>query len=181
MLNRTFTTSQPNQVWVTDLTTIATAEGKLYLCVIKDVYDGVIAAWKTGARQTTELVTSTVELAVAKRLEGERPIVHSDHGSQYTSDAYRQCLKRHGLRLSMGRVRTCADNASAESVFGQLKRELVHRCRFQTRDEAAARLNDHFVKIYNPLRRTPLLRSELRQIAELDTRTRNENERWHKA
>ena len=91
--NAIFSATEPARVWVTDITELATGEGKLYLYVIKDLYDGAI--------------------------------LHSDHGSQYTSNAYRQCLQRHGLQISMDRVRTCADNASAESVFGQLKRELV--------------------------------------------------------
>ncbi len=123
--------------------------------------------WKTGSRQTANLVTATVDLAVAKRLEGERPVLHSDHGSQYTSEDYRRCLERHGLRMSMGRVRSCADNASAESVFGQLKRELIHRCRFTSRKEAAEKVDAYFLRIYNPLRRAPLVRGELEQIAQM--------------
>ena len=168
LLLRAFSAERPNEVWVTDITQIATGEGKLYLCVVKDVYDGAVVGWKAGSRQTAGLVTATVDLAVAKRLEGERPILHSDHGSQYTSDDYRRCLKRHGLKMSMGRVRTCADNASAESVFGQLKRELVNRCRFATRKEAAERIDAYFLRIYNPLRRAPLLRDELKEIAQLE-------------
>ena len=79
-------------------------------------------------------------------------IVHTDHGSQYTSKAYQQCLQSLGLRISMGQVRTCADNASAESVFAQLKRELVNRRRFDTRQEATAGVNQYFLQFYNPWR-----------------------------
>ena len=102
----------------------------------------VNALISTQARPTADLVVSTVERAVAKspRPEGVVTILHSYHGSQYTSNAYRKCLLRYGLRMSMGRVRTCADNASAASVFAQLKRELMHRCRFRTRQEAVERI-----------------------------------------
>ena len=104
LVQRDFTTPQPITIRVTDLTEILTAEGKLYLCIIKDLYDGVVVAWQMGLRQTAELVTTTVDRAVASRLDGERPILHSDHGSQYTSEAYRDCLEHHGLTISMGRV-----------------------------------------------------------------------------
>ena len=85
-----------------------------------------------------------VELTLAKRPIANGTILHSDHGSQYTSKAYRSCLQWRGLKISMGRVRTCADNASTESVFGQLKRELVRRCSFRTRQEATEKINQYF-------------------------------------
>ena len=158
LLQREFSTEQPNRAWVTDITEFRTGEGKLYLCVIKDLHDRTVVSWKTQARPTADLVVSTVKWAVEKssRQAGKPTILHSNHGSQYTSHAYRKCLQRYGLRMSMGRVRTCADNASAESVFAQLKRELVHRCRFRTRQEAAERINWYFVNTYNPWRRTPI-------------------------
>ncbi len=168
LVQRDFAAAQPNTIWVSDLTEIRTAEGKLYLCIIKDLYDGVVVAWRMGLRQTAELVTATVDRAVASRLDGERPILHSDHGSQYTSEAYRDCLEHHGLTISMGRVRTCADNASAETVFSQLKREMVYRSRLRTRQEAIEKIDRYFLKIYNPLRRISLNRHELEQLARLD-------------
>ena len=172
LVQRDFTAAAPNQLWVSDLTEIRTAEGKVYVCIIKDLYDGIVVAWQTGPRQTAALVTATVDQAVASRLDGERPILHSDHGSQYTSAAYQDCLNRHGLTTSMGQVRTCADNASAESVFSQLKRELVYRSRFRTRREAIEKIDGYFLNIYNPLRRMSLNRAELEQLAKLDDEER---------
>ena len=158
LLPRECSAQQPNRAWVTDITEFRTGAGKLYLCVIKDLYDGTVVSWKTQSRLTADLVVSTVNWAVEKssRQDGKPTILHSDHGSQYTSNAYRKCLQHYGLRMSMGRVRTCADNASAESVFAQLKRELVHRCRFRTRQEATERINQYFLNIYNPWRRMPI-------------------------
>ena len=173
LLQREFSAQQPNQAWVTDITEFRTGEGKLYLCVIKDLYDGTIVSWKTQARPTADLVVSTVQWAVEKssRQDRKRTILHSDHGSQYTSHAYRKCVQRYGLRMSMGRVRTCADNASAESVFAQLKRELVHRCRFRTRQEAIERINQYFLNIYNPWRRMPISTPKPNAKVALDERT----------
>ena len=170
---RDFSVIEPNRVWVTDITELATGEGKLYLCVIKDLYDGAIVAWKTGPRPTAEWVTSTVESALVKRPESRGAILHSDHGSQYTSNVYNHSLQRHGLQISTGRVRTYADNASAESVFGQLKRELVRRCQFRTRQEATDKINHYFLKLYNPWRRTPLLSKKPNVIQTCNSRQRD--------
>lgn len=174
LLQREFSATEPNRVWVSDITELATGEGKLYLCVIKDLYDGAIAAWKTSTRPTAELVTSTVELALAKRPVRNGTILHSDHGSQYTSEAYRHCLQRNGLKISMGRVRTCADNASAESVFGLLKRELVNRCHFRTRQEATDKINQYFVNAYNPWRRIPNQSQRSKTVARFGVSTKGE-------
>ena len=164
-----FAGSQPITIWVSDLTEIRTAERKIYLCTIYDLYDGVVVAWRTGLLQTADLVTSRIDLAVASRHDGERPILHSDHGSQYTSEAYRDCLEHHGLTIRMSRVRTCTDTASAESVFSQLKPErLVYRSRFRTRQEAIEKIDCVFLKINNPLRRISLNRNELEQLVRLD-------------
>ncbi|MXZ56784.1 MAG: IS3 family transposase [Gammaproteobacteria bacterium] len=170
LLQRDFSAPEPNRVWVTDITELKTGEGKLYLCVIKDLYDGAITAWKTGTRPTAEWVTSTVEMALVKRPESRGAILHSDHGSQYTSERYRRCLQQHGLQISMGRVRTCADNASAESVFGQLKRELVRQSQFRTRQEATEKINHYFLNLYNPWRRPPLVSNRPKAIQACNSR-----------
>ena len=91
-LQRDFSATEPNRVWVTDITELATGEGKLYLCVIKDLYDGAMVAWKTGSRPPAAWVTATVESALMKRPKSRGAILHSDHDSQYTNNAYRQCL-----------------------------------------------------------------------------------------
>ncbi|MYC25123.1 MAG: IS3 family transposase [Gammaproteobacteria bacterium] len=70
----------------------------------------------------------------------------------------------------MGRVRTCADNASVESVFGQLKRELVRRCQIRTRQEAAEKINHYFLNFYNPWRRPPLLSNKPNAIQACNSR-----------
>ncbi len=173
LLQRDFSATAPNRVWVTDLTERKTGEGKWSRYVIKDLYEGAMAAWKTGTRPTAEGVTSTVEMALVQRPESRGAILHSDHGSQYTSERYRQCWQQNGLQISMGRVRTCADNASAESVFGQLKRELVRRCQFRTRQEATEKINHYFLNLYNPWRRPPLLNNKSQAIEACNSRKQN--------
>ena len=128
--------------------------------MIKDRYDGAIAAWKTSTRPTAEWVTATAAWALAKRPVSHGTIRHSDHGRQYTSEAYRQCLLQNGLKISRGRVRTCADHASAESVFGLLKRELVNRRQFRTRQEATDKINQYFLNAYNSWRRVPFVSNQ---------------------
>ena len=162
LLQRDSSAPKSNQAWVSDITELTTGEGKFYLCVIKGLYGGAIAAWKTSTRLTAEWVTSTVELVLAKRPLSRGTILHSDLGSQYTSDAYRQCLLRNGLKISMGRVRTCADNTSAESVFGLLKRELVNPHQFQTQQEAIDKINQYFLNPYNSWRRAPFVSNQIK-------------------
>ena len=76
----------------------------------------------------------------------------------------------------MGRVRTAADNASAESVFGVLKREIVHRTKFQTREEAKKEIDRYFMNLFNPLRRAPLRRAELPRKDKLEETMTKEGE-----
>jgi len=117
-----------------------------------------------------EWVTSTVEMALVKRPECRGAILHSDHGSQYTSKRYRQCLQKNGLQITTGRVRNCADHASAESVFGQLKRELVRHSQFRTWQEATEKINHYFLNRYNPWRRPPLLSNKPTAIQACNSR-----------
>ena len=96
LLQRDFSALAPDLVWVTDITEFRTGEGKLYVCMIKDVDDGAVAAWTTSARATALWVVSTVLRAVTIRRPEKGTILHSDHGSQYTSKAYQQCLQNLG-------------------------------------------------------------------------------------
>ena len=76
-----FVAADPNTIWVSDVAEIQTAEGKLYLRIIKDLYDGVVVTWHTGLLQIAEVVAAPVERAVASRRDGERPILHSDEAA----------------------------------------------------------------------------------------------------
>ena len=91
-------------------------------------------------------------------------LFHSDRGTQYTCKVVGPRLKDHGLTASMGAVGTCADNASAEGFFGQLKRELRKICRNDTRKQATVRINDYIVGLYNVIRRLANAEAAVRDV-----------------
>lgn len=154
LLRRDFTAEAPNRRWVSDISEFPTLTGKLYLCQVKDLYDGVVAGWSMDVRAESELVLRAVSMAWRKRIEGgEKLVLHSDRGSQYTSAKLSKWLSEHDVVASMGAVGTSADNASAESFFGVLKRDLARAVRNVTRSVAMARIHDYIVNLHNPLRR----------------------------
>ena len=119
---RDFTATTPNTKWGTDITYIRTAEHWLYLCIVLDLYSGVVVGWAMSPRQDCQLVVQAVLLAVWQR-PGRTPVIlHSDRGCQFTSDEYQQFLAAHHITC-MSTVGNCANNADAGSFFGVLKRE----------------------------------------------------------
>ncbi len=163
-LERDFAADTPNTKWVTDITYIRTQESWLYLCVVVDLYSGIIVGWSMSHRQERQLVLQAVLMALWQREERTPVILHSDRGCQFTSDEYQRFLKGHNLICSMSAVGSCADNAAAESFFGVLKRERVNRRQYQTRAEARADIFDYIERFHNPRKRRQL---EMRQQKEL--------------
>ena len=152
LVQRQFTATAPNQVWVADITFIATWEGWVYLAAVEDMWSRRIVGWALADHMRTELVQSALDMAIATR-RPDRVIHHSDQGSQYTSVAFGLAAHDAGVVPSMGSVGDCYDNAMAESFFATLKTERVHRRSYQTRTEA---INDVFTWIegrYNTRRR----------------------------
>lgn len=98
LLNREFQADRPNHKWVTDISYIRTGQGVLYLSVIRDLFDGSVVAHKTGTTQTVNLVLDTIRLAMQreKKVAAELQL-HSDQGSQYTSQAYFDMTKEYGI------------------------------------------------------------------------------------
>ena len=126
LVQRDFTASAPNEVWVSDITYVPTTVGFLYLAVVLDVFSRKVVGWSMAGHLRTELVLSALEMAVAQR-DASGVIHHSDRGCQYTSYAFGQRCERAGIRPSMGRVGDCYDNAMAESFFATLECELIER------------------------------------------------------
>lgn len=156
-LERDFTATAPNTKWVTDITYIRTAEHWLYLCIVLDLYSGVVVGWAMSPRQDRHLVMQAVLMAVWQR-PGRTPVIlHSDRGCQFTSDEYQAFLAAHHITCSMSAVGSCADNAAAESFFGVLKRERVNRRQYRTRAEARADLFDYIERWHNPRQRRRLV------------------------
>ena len=155
-LARDFSAQEPNTKWVTDITYIRTAEHWLYLCVVVDLYSGIVVGWSMSPRQERQLVIQAVLMALWQRADRSPVILHSDRGCQFTSEEYQRFLQGHNLTGSMSRIGSCADNAAAESFFGVLKRERVNRRRYLTRAEARADIFDYIERFHNPRRRRQL-------------------------
>ena len=96
-----------------------------------------------------QLVTQAVLIALWQKQNAAPVILHSDHGSQYTSHEYQHFLKMHGIVSSMSAAGSCYDNAAAESFFRLLKRERVNRRKYMTRTEARADVFDYSERFYN--------------------------------
>lgn len=126
LLNRDFTATKPNERWVADITEFPTVEGKLYLAGVVDLYAGRVVGWSMHERRTAELVVDALVMAIRRRQPGPEVIHHADHGSQYTSLTFCDRADDEKIRLSFGRIGTCADNAAMEAFWSVLKRELRH-------------------------------------------------------
>lgn len=149
LLNRKFDVSQPNKVWVTDITYIWTHEGWLYLAVVIDLYSRKVVGWSINKTMTTKLVLSALRMAWWQRKPDEGLIHHSDRGSQYASHAYQKELKDYGMVCSMSRKGNCWDNAVAESFFGSLKSERVRSKTYFTRKQAKSDIINYIAMFYN--------------------------------
>lgn len=152
LLNRDFNASKPNQAWVGDITYIPTEEGWLYLSTWIDLYSRKIVGWSMAPRMTADIVVDAFRMALFRQRREAPNIVHSDRGSQYASEAFRDELKIHGCKQSMSRKGNCWDNAVAESFFGTLKNELVHHEKYKTREQARLSIFDYIETFYNTKR-----------------------------
>ena len=149
LLNREFQADRPNHKWVTDISYIHTGQGVLYLSVIRDLYDNSIVAHKTGTSQSVNLVLDTIRLAMQKEKKVAAELqLHSDQGSQYTSQAYFDLTKEYGITPSMSRRGNCYDNAMAENFFSIIKTECIYRHQAVTFEEAR-NLIDSYIHFYN--------------------------------
>jgi len=148
-LNRCFEQKRPNQAWTSDITFIATEEGWLYLATEMDLYSRKIVGWALSDRLTTDLVAGALRMAIERRRPSAGLMHHSDRGCQYASEAFRSILSQHGLIASMSRRGNAYDNAPMESFYSTLKRELIHRARYATRDQAQAAVFEYIEVFYN--------------------------------
>lgn len=132
LVDRDFTASAPNRLWVADFTYVSTWSGVCYVAFVIDAFSRRIVGWKADTTMQTSLVLDTLEMALWARDHTGLPvsdgiIVHSDAGSQYTSFAFTQRLVDAGADPSIGTVGDGYDNALAESTIGLYKAELINR------------------------------------------------------
>ena len=151
-----------DRAWAGDITYIPTAQGWLYLAVVLDLKSRRVIGWSMDDNMKQSLVGSALEMATKGRLGGSRNgqnevavnlLFHSDRGSQYAAHGFQDQLRSAGITGSMSRKGNCWDNAPVESFFATLKKELVHKVKYQTRDQAKASLFN-YIEIYY---RAPLI------------------------
>ncbi|CAH0447576.1 IS3 family transposase ISBxe1 [Ralstonia syzygii subsp. syzygii] len=148
LLQRDFSPAQPDQVWSTDITYIATDEGWLYLTVFIDLFSRQVVGWSLKPHMRTKLVANALRMAWFRRRPAQGLIVHSDRGSQYCGHEFQDLLKQYGMRSSMSRKGNCWDNSPIESLWGSLKVARLHGRRFATRREAMDEVID-WLGFYN--------------------------------
>ncbi len=157
LVRRKFVANRPNELWLTDITEHWTAEGKLYLCAIKDVFSRRIVGYSIDSRMTSRLAVHALANAVARRrVEGfdvDGCTLHSDRGSQFRSRRFVYALSRHGLVGSMGRVGAAGDNAAMESFFGVLQNNVLDRRQWVTREELRIAIVTWIERTYHRRRR----------------------------
>ena len=149
VLNRQFTVTAPDQVWVSDITYISTWEGWLYLATVMDLGTRQIVGWSMGTTLDRSLVLNALTAALRRRHPAPGLIHHSDRGSQYASRDYQQLLTEHGLIASMSRKGNCWDNAPMESFFHTLKTELVYGSVYRTQMQARREIFEYIEVWYN--------------------------------
>jgi putative transposase len=152
-LDREFDASGPNEKWVSDITFIPTRQGWLYLAIVLDLYSRAIVGWSMSKRINGQLVHDALDMAINQRETNKGMLVHSDQGSQYTAQSYREKLREHEMICSMSRKGECHDNAVAESFFHTLKEELVYDADYKTHNEARQAIFKYIELFYNRKRR----------------------------
>jgi putative transposase len=153
VLDRDFTATAPNEAWVTDITSIWTREGWLYLAAILDLFSRRVVGWATSANVDRHLALAALAMALRERRPREGLVHHSDRGSTYASGEYRSALDAHGLECSMSRKGDCWDNAVAESFFASLKREVEEIDEVGSRAQGNALIAEYIDRFYNLQRR----------------------------
>jgi putative transposase len=172
LVNRQFTVDRPDVLWVGDVTEHPTAEGKVYLATVIDAFSRRVVGWSIADHLRAELVVDALQMAIWRRNGREAgTVMHTDHGSQYTSWAFGRRLRAAGILGSMGSVGDALDNAMAESFFGTLQLELLDRRHWETRAQLASAIFEYIEAFYNPRRR----HSSIGNLSPVEFETRHTN------
>ena len=148
-----FKADAANELWLSDITEHWTAEGKLYVCAMKDVYSNRIVGYSIDSRMKSRLAVAALNNAVARRGDVAGCVVHTDRGSQFRSRKFVHALNRHGMVGSMGRVGAAGDNAAMESFFSLLQKNVLDRRAWATREELRIAIVTWIERTYHRRRR----------------------------
>jgi putative transposase len=153
LVKRQFQPRAANLLWMADITYLRTWEGWLYLAAVQDAFSRRIVGWSMADHMRSDLVVDALQMAIARRQPEAGLIHHSDMGSQYVSLGFGQAAANAGIARSMGSRGDCWDNAVAESFFATLKKELIHRRSWPTREELRLEVFNYIEIFYNATRR----------------------------
>jgi len=152
-VNRQFERDQPDRLWVTDITEHRTREGKVYCAVVLDAFSRRVVGWSIDSSPTAALATNALSMAIENRQPVVNTLVHSDHGTQFTSWVFTQRAQQSGLLPSMGSIGSCYDNAMIEAFWGRMQVELLNRKKWRTRVELANAIFEYLEIFHNRQRR----------------------------
>ncbi len=148
LLNRQFEQVHPNQFWVTDITYIPTAKGMKYMCAVMDLCGKMVLSYRIGNDMSSSLVIDTIRDAKQKEKVTNGLALHSDQGSQYTSQAYFDLTEEYHIQPSMSNPGCPYDNAAMENFFGTLKSECLNRMHFNSKTDLEQAVAE-YVQFYN--------------------------------
>lgn len=149
LLERNFQVDRPNIKWTSDMTYVPVPQGFLYVATIMDLCTRKIVGLAMRSEMTERVVIEALEQAIARQQPKPGLVLHSDRGSQYSSQAYRQLLQQHGFRQSMSRKGNCWDNAPMESFFKTMKVEMIYERTFASKEEAMQAIFEYIEIFYN--------------------------------
>ncbi|MET0715088.1 MAG: IS3 family transposase [Mycetocola sp.] len=153
LVQREFTADAPNELWLADITEHWTAEGKLYLCAIKDVYSNRIVGCSIDSRMKSRLAVNALNNTAARRDHVAGCVLHTDRGSQFRARSFVHALNRHRMVGSMGRVGAAGDNAAMESFFALLQKNVLNRRTWITREQLRIAIVTWIERTYHRRRR----------------------------
>jgi transposase InsO family protein len=154
LVDRMFVRDRPNQLWLTDVTEHPTREGKVYCAVVLDAFSRRVVGWSISHNPTAALTCNALGMAIGQReaARGET-VIHSDHGTQFTSWAFTERARQSGLVPSMGSIGDCYDNAMIEAFWSRMQVELLDTRRWKTRVELANAILEYIEVFHNRRRR----------------------------
>lgn len=152
LVKRHFFAPVKDQVWVADITYIATKQSWMYLALITDVFSRRIVGWAVADHLRFELAELALQRALRLRKPGSGLIIHTDRGTQYTCNAYTRMLRKNNTLQSAGATGVCWDNALAESSNGTVKKEAVHVTTFQAKADVEPAVRN-YIRYFNHDRR----------------------------
>ena len=153
LVRRRFHRGSLDELWVTDITEHKTREGKVFCCCVMDACSRRIVGWSIDSVQDSQLVVNALDMAISQRQARPGGIVHADHGTQFTSWAFTESVRRAGLMPSFGSVGDALDNAMMESFWSTMQIELLDRRQWTTRIELSNAIFEFIEVWYNRRRR----------------------------